>query len=225
MPRQLTFDLPVLTALGRDDFFVSPANSLAAAALDAPNGWPDRKMMLVGPEGSGKSHLAQIWAATQHGTVMTATALRDPVPALAAAVVIEDCDRIAGDRLAETKLFHLHNIVLAEGGQILFTARTPPNQWGLALPDLASRMEATATATLLPPDDVLLGAVLVKLFADRQIAPPSTLIPWLVTHMDRSFAAARRFVGTLDAMALAQGRPIGRTLAAEVLDSWDQDAQ
>ena len=86
-------------------------------------------------------------------------------------------------------------------------------------------MQATATAALLPPDDALLGAVLVKLFADRQIAPPSALIPWLVTRMDRSFAAARQLVSTIDAKALEQGRPIGRALAAEVLDSLDQDAQ
>ncbi|MFZ1727816.1 MAG: DnaA/Hda family protein [Albidovulum sp.] len=225
MPRQLTFDLPVLTALGRDDFFVSPANKLAVAALDTTRNWPDRKMMLIGPEGSGKSHLAQIWAATQRTLVMTAATLSDPVPARISAVVIEDCDRIAGDIRAETALFHLHNIVLADGGQILFTARIPPGQWGLTLPDLASRMQATATAALLPPDDALLGAVLVKLFADRQIAPPSALIPWLVTRMDRSFAAARQLVSTIDAKALEQGRPIGRALAAEVLDSLDQDAQ
>ena len=222
MPLQLTFDLPVRTALGRDDFYVSPANGLAVAALDTPENWPDRRMLLVGPEGSGKSHLAQIWAATQHGTVRAAATLCDPPPPPGSAVAIEDCDRIAGDRRAETALFHMHNMILAEGGKLLLTARTPPQHWELTLPDLASRMQSATTARLLSPDDALLGAVLVKLFADRQIAPSAALIPWLVSRMDRSFAAARDLVRTLDAQALAQGRPVN-TLAAEIDAGRDPD--
>lgn len=226
MPRQLTFDLPARPALGRADFFVSPANALALAALEAPGGWPAGKLLLIGPEGAGKSHLARVWAGAEAAEVVAASdlAARPTLPQ-ARAVVVEDADRIAGDRGAETALFHLHNLVLAEGGRLLITARSAPGRWPLVLPDLASRLQASATARLGPPDDALLAAVLVKLFADRQIAVPPTLIPWLVARMERSFAAADATVAALDAAALALGRPIGLALARSVLDSPDRERQ
>lgn len=214
---QLAFDLPVRPALGREDFFVSPANELALAALDAGD-WPQGKMLLIGPEGSGKSHLAHVWAGDRGARIVRAadlpgSDLPEPGP-----IVIEDADRIAGHAAAEVALFHLHNHILAAGAPLLVTARSAPRDWGIALPDLASRMQATATAQLLAPDDALLAAVLVKLFADRQLAVTPTLIPWLVSRMDRSFAAARRIVAELDALSLARGTAVTRALAAEVLD-------
>jgi len=221
MSRQLTFELPVRAAQGRDDFFVSPSNAEALAALDAPDGWPMGKCLLVGPDGSGKSHLAAVWAQT-HAARLTGAAelVGADMAALAQsrALVVEDADRIAGNQAGETALFHLHNLALASGARLLLTARSAPREWGLALADLASRMEATALARLQPPDDALLAAVLVKLFADRQIAAPPTLIAYLVTRIDRSFAAARAIVAALDARALAEGRPVGRALAADMLD-------
>ncbi|MCB2135178.1 MAG: chromosomal replication initiator DnaA [Rhodobacteraceae bacterium] len=225
MPRQLIFELPVRSALGRVDFFVSPANARAVASLDAPEDWPERKLILAGPEGSGKTHLVHVWAATHGARILDAGDLARMEPTAAQALVVEDADRIAGDRAAETALFHLHNLVLADGGYLLITTRQAPRQVGFALPDLASRMEASPLVTLDPPDDALLAAVLVKLFADRQITVPMSLIPWLVGRMDRSFAAAHRIVADIDALALATGRPIGRKIAAEVLDSARHDAQ
>ena len=221
MARQLTFDLPVRPALGRGDFFVSPANALAVAQIDAGD-WPGSKLLLIGPPGAGKSHLAQVWAGEMPAEVLEATALGDTPPD-ALAVVVEDADRIAGDRAAETRLFHLHNHVLAGGGRLLITAASAPGRWGLVLPDLASRMEATAVARLLPPDDALLAAVLVKHFADRQITVAPTLIPWLIRRMDRSFDAARALVADLDARALAKGGPVTQSIAREVLDSGRAD--
>ena len=217
MARQLAFDLPVRTALGREDFFVSPANALALAALDAPD-WPQPKMLLIGPEGAGKSHLAQVWAGETGADIVTAADLKDRPLATPAHTVVEDADRIAGDGAAETALFHLHNHLIAHDARLLITARRPARHWGLILPDLASRMEATATAELLPPDDALLSAVLVKLFDDRQIAVPPTVIRWIASRMERSFATARRLVAELDARSLARGGPVSRQLAAEVLD-------
>lgn len=226
MARQLTFDLPVRPALGRGDFFVSPANALALAALEAPGDWPAGKLMLIGPEGAGKSHLARVWANAEAAEVVAAADLATrPAPPQSRAVVVEDADRIAGMRTAETALFHLHNLVLAEGGQLLLTARTAPGRWPMVLPDLASRLQATATARLGPPDDALLAAVLAKLFADRQIRVPPALIPWLVARMDRSFAAADALVASLDAAALAAGRPISLALARSVLDRPGGDGQ
>lgn len=217
MSRQLTFDLPVRPALGREDFFIAPSNALAVAALDGGN-WPGSKMLLIGPEGAGKSHLAQVWAGTAGALVLDAEMLGSTLPD-PDALVVENADSIAGDLAAETSLFHLHNHMQARATPLLLTARSAPAFWGMVLPDLASRLQATAIATLLPPDDALLSAVLVKLFADRQLDVPATLIPWLVTRMDRSFGAARHIVAALDAAALARGGPVTRTLAAELLDS------
>lgn len=222
MPRQLAFSLPVREALGREDFFVSPANALALSAVDGWQGWPEGKLVLTGPEGAGKSHLAHVWASETGACVLQGDALEGFAPQTlgpAPRVVIEDADRVAGHAAAEVALFHLHNHVLASGGRLLLTARQAPNRWPVTLPDLASRMQATATAALEPPDDALLSAVLVKLFADRQITVPPALIPFLVARMERSLDAARQVVAALDARALAEGRAITRALAADLLDS------
>ena len=220
MPEQLAFPLPRLEARGREAFFVSPANALAVRQIEAWRAWPQGKLVLTGPEGSGKTHLAHVWAALAGARIVDALALAPAeIPDLAEGpVAVEDADRTAGHARAETALLHLHNLALANGQPILFTGRKPPAQWNLALPDLQSRMAATATAALEPPDDALLSAVLVKLFADRQIVPPPRLVDYCLKRMDRSFAAAQRLVAALDARALATGRPIGTTLAAEVLE-------
>ncbi|MPQ95365.1 DnaA/Hda family protein [Thioclava sp. JE_KL1] len=224
MAEQLTFPLHLRSAQGREDFFISPANALAVTTLDAPETWPLGRMILIGPEGAGKTHLATIWADEQGADILPARDLTEEMaPALVAkgATVIERAERIGADEAGQRALFHLHNLMQAEGGRLLLTARTPPRDWGMTLPDLISRMEATATVRITPPDDALLAAVLVKLFSDRQLTVPPNLIGWLVTRMDRSLATARKLVAALDRQALAQRRAITQRLAAEVLDSLD----
>ena len=224
MAEQLIFPLPIRSAQGREDFFVAPANALALSTLDAVASWPNGRMILIGPAGAGKSHLATIWAQEQQAETVFAADLTDAdAPRLVAqgAAVVEGADRLNGDRAREEALFHLHNLMQAERGKLLLTARTPPRDWGLRLPDLISRMEASASVRITPPDDALLAAVLVKLFADHQLAVAPTLIDWLVTRMDRSLSTARRLVIALDARALAEKRAITRPLAAQVLDSLD----
>ncbi len=220
MTTQLAFDLPARASLRREDFFISPANALALATLEA-GGWPAGKMLLTGPAGSGKTHLAHIWAAGSGATIMEGGSLAqaDIEARSLTPVVVEDAESVAGDARAETALFHLHNRLAERRLALLLTAATPPRDWGLRLPDLISRLQATAVTRLEAPDDALLSAVLVKLFADRQIAVAPTLIPWLMLRMDRSLAAARRLVAALDALALARGGPVTRQLAAELLDS------
>ena len=220
MTGQMTFDLPADARLTRADFCLSATNELALAAVDAWQNWPNRKMLLVGPEGAGKSHLAQIWAADANAILVPASELGcADIPTLAAhgKIAVEDAETLAGDPAAEAALFHLHNL-LATAGSLLITARTPPRDWGLMLPDLASRMQATPLTRLDPPDDALLTAVLAKLFADRQLAISGNLIPYLVVRMDRSIAAARAMVAALDARALSQHRAITRAMAGEILD-------
>ena len=241
MTRQLAFDLPVREAFLREDFFTSPANAAALAALAGGQSWPAGKMLLVGPAGSGKSHLAHIWAAEHGARLIDARDLVGAdLPALAAhgAVAVEDADRIAGDRAAETALFHLHNMLAQTGqtvtgqaamGRLLITATTPPRDWGLILADLQSRMQAASLTRIDPPDDALMSAVLIKLFSDRQIAVPPNLIPYLVQRIERSIDAARDVVAKLDGLGLALGRPVTRALAAAYmgpmvdLDSGDPD--
>ncbi len=225
MTRQLAFDLPHRAALGRDDFFVSAANAAAIAALDAWRGWPGLKTVLCGPPGSGKTHLAHVWAEETGAGIVPAESLAaiaqggPAMPDLARGpLVVEDCDRIAADAGGETALFHLHNLMAAGRQPLLLTAAGVPRDWGLALPDLASRVAAAPLARLAAPDDALLSAVLVKLFADRQLSVAPLVVAYLLTRMDRSFAAARSLVATLDAAALARGTPVTRPLAASVLD-------
>ncbi len=219
MTRQLTFDLPLPPHLGREDFVPSPANAPALAAIEGWRDWPGGRMLLTGPEGAGKTHLAAIWAGLTGAATLAARDLPGAdLPGLAAtgAVAVEDAERIAGDRAAETALFHLHNL-LAGTGALLVTADRPPRDWGLGLADLLSRLQAMPVARIDLPDDALLSAVLVKLFADRQVAVAPALIPWLVARMPRSIGAARALVAALDAAALAAGKPVTRALAAGVL--------
>ncbi|MEO0751790.1 MAG: chromosomal replication initiator DnaA [Pseudomonadota bacterium] len=220
MPEQLSFDLPVRTAFGRDDFFVSPANAHAVAMIESWEGWPARKLMLVGPLGSGKTHLSHVWAHLSGAQILAAADLaQSDIARLATGpIALEDCDQIAGSPRAENALFHLHNLALAEGHTLLFTAATAPADWPLDLPDLASRMQATPSIHITAPDDALLGALLMKLFADRQLSPTPATLPYLVARIDRSFEAAAHCVDALDAAAMDTRRPITPRLAAEVLD-------
>jgi len=182
---------------------------------------PARKLVLSGPASAGKTHLAHVWAALSGARIIAAYDLTDQnIPALAAGnVAVEDVDGIAGDAATERTLFHLHNLTLAEGNSLLFTGSVPANFWGLQLPDLASRMNATTLATLEPPDDSLLAAVLMKLFADRQLSPTPETIPYLTRRIDRSFVAAELIVARIDEASLDAGRAITRSLAARVLDN------
>lgn len=220
MSSQLSFDLPFRPALGREDFFVSSANAEAVRLIETWEHWPHSKLILTGPGGSGKTHLTQVWAALCGARILAARDLpvADIAGLAARSVAVEDADRIAGDPEAEEALFHLHNLTLAEGNALLLTGRRAPGLWAIHLPDLASRMQGTMLAHLHAPDDALLAAVLTKLLADRQIAPTPDTVPYLVRRMERSFDTARRIVSALDKQALAEGRPVSRALAAEVLD-------
>jgi chromosomal replication initiation ATPase DnaA len=216
MGRQLSLDLPLPGAGSGDaDFCVSPSNQAAVTLVTDDSLWPRGKLILAGPPGSGKSHLAGLWAARAGAVTVRAEAWSDP-PRGARAVLVEGADTIGGR--TEEALFHLHNRLQAAEGRLLLTARKPPGAWSLILPDLASRMQATALAVLGDPDDRLFPALLAKLFADRQIVPAPDLIPWLVRRLERTHRAAIAAVAALDRASLEQGREVNRPLASAVLD-------
>ncbi len=217
MADQLTFDWPSGVALGPADFFVAEANAQAAAMLAAPESWPERKLVVVGPAGCGKSHLARIFQFETDAALLRARAMKPGFATSADCVVVEDMEHLPQE--AEETLFHLHNNLRASGRTLLMTARTPPSRWPLKLPDLRSRMEAATIVQIADPDDALLSALIMKLFADRQIMPKPDLVSYLVKRIERSFAAASDIVRRLDETALADGRSINRALAAELLDN------
>lgn len=216
-PRQLALALDHTENLTRDDFLAGPSNAAALAMLESWPDWPNRVMALAGPGGSGKSHLAAIWAAQSGARFLSARALPEthlPAALATGALVIED---IAEDGLDERALFHLLNLARQDDAWLLLTARTPPTQWKLGLADLASRLRAVPCSTLAAPDDALLRAVIVKLFADRQLAVDEALVGYLASRIERSFAAARAAVALLDQEALRRKRPVNRALAADLL--------
>lgn len=214
--RQLALDLAHAESMARDDFLEGPPN---AAALGMIERWPDWAMpvlAMIGPEGAGKSHLAAIWAEQAGARFLSGRALREtslPAALATGALVIED---LGSGEFDERSLFHLLNLAREEEAYVLLTARTVPAGWNVSIADLMSRLRAVPIVTLAPPDDPLLRAVLVKLFADRQLQVDENLVTYLASHLERSFAAAKDAVARLDAEALRRRRPVTRALAAEM---------
>ncbi len=217
VPRQLALALPHEESFAREDFLTGRPNAAALAMVERWPDWPDRALLLIGPEGAGKSHLAAIWADLAGARRVSARALGSSnlMGTIATgALVVED----APARLDERALFHLLNLMREEEAFLLITARTAPSSWDVALPDLASRLRAIPSVSLSSPDDALLRALLLKLFADRQLAVDESLVGYLATRIERSFAAARAVVEALDGEALRLKRPVTRVLAAGVLN-------
>jgi chromosomal replication initiation ATPase DnaA len=216
-PRQLALALDHAESFAREDFLSGPCNAAALARIDRWPDWPGPLLALVGPEGAGKSHLAAIWAGAAGARFLAARSLATallPAALTTGALVVED---IAPGQFDERALFHLLNLAHEEQAFVLLTARTPPAGWRLAIADLASRLKALPVAALTAPDDVVLRGVLVKLFADRQLAVDESLIGFLVKRIERSIGAARAVVAELDREAMRQQRPLTRALAAEML--------
>jgi chromosomal replication initiation ATPase DnaA len=206
--RQLRLELDRVLRPSREDFVVSAANADAVRLLDGWPAWPGGVLALVGPPGSGKSHLAAAWTERAGASRWDGVGLPD------GPTLVEDADRA----LAGEPLFHLLNGA-AHGGGLLLTARTRPSTWTAALPDLRSRLNALVVAELDEPDDAVLSGVLTRLFAERSIRPPEDLIPYLIRRIERSVPHARAVVARLDDEAAALHRPVTRALAREVLEA------
>jgi chromosomal replication initiation ATPase DnaA len=215
-PTQLALALDHAESLAREDFLSGPSNAAALALIERWPDWPSRTVLLRGPEGSGKSHLAAIWARQSGARTLSPRALDGaevPVALATGALVLEN---LAEGRFDEAALFHLLNLAREERAHVLITARSAPTTWPIAVPDLASRLRALPVVALAPPDDALLRAVIVKLFADRQLAVDEALVSFLAHRIERSFAAVRAAVARLDREALRLHRPVTRALAVEL---------
>lgn len=216
-PRQLALALDHAESFAREDFLSGPSNAAALAWIERWPDWPARMMVLVGPEGAGKSHLAAIWAEVAGARRVAARSIDAaglPAAFATGALVLED---LAPGRFDERALFHLLNFAREERAFLLMTSRSAPASWTLSVPDLASRLRAVPTVELAMPDDALLRAIIVKLFADRQLAVEESLVAFLATRIERSFAGAYGAVEALDREALRRQRPVTRALAGELL--------
>ena len=216
-PRQLAFVLPHAESLTRDNFLEGAANEAALALIESWPDWPNRIMLLVGEEGSGKSHLAAIWAERSGARSTSAHALTTasvPVALATGALVVEDLRRADFD---ERALFHLLNLAREHEAFVLITSRMAPSVFDVELRDLRSRLRAVPVVSVSPPDDQLFRALIVKFCADRQLTIDETVVSYLANRIERSYAAARQAVELLDSEALRQGRPVTRALAAELL--------
>jgi chromosomal replication initiation ATPase DnaA len=216
-PRQLALALPHTERLTRDDFLEGPSNATALALIDSWPDWPNRIMLLVGPEGCGKSHLAAIWAEHAGARVVSAHLLTEaavPEALTTGALVIED---IVAGRFDERALFHLMNMAREDGAYVLMTARAAPAGSAIALRDLDSRLRAVPVVAVAAPDDRLFRALIVKFCADRQMSVDQSVVSYLATRIERSVVAARQAVAQLDAESLRLRRPVTRALAADVL--------
>lgn len=222
MTTQLPLSLGHRPALGDNDFLVAPCNQDAVAWLDRWPDWPGPALAIHGPARCGKTHLAQVWQARSGACLiapdhLTTYGLPDALDGVSASVIDD-----VSDRIDERALLHLHNLLSERGGHLLLTSREPPARWPLAIADLRSRMNAAPAVSVGRPDDALIGAVLIKLFTDRQLHVGSEVIGFLLARIERSFAAAHRAVALLDETALAGHRRITVPLAREVVDRLEE---
>ncbi len=217
--RQLLLELGGRASLDDADLIVTPANAEIARLIDAWPEWSAPLAVIIGPPGSGKTHFATVWQSKSGARALADP--RAPLPAdLRAAEAGQPvlCDGLSPEALDETALFHLINAVRSGDGTMLLTTHSAPAQWSLRTPDLASRLRAATVAHLQMPDDALVRAVAIKLFADRQVTIDPAVIDYMVPRIERSLATLGRIVDRLDRAALARQSRITKPMVAAVLD-------
>lgn len=218
---QLPLELGHRPSLDGEDFLVASSNEAAVAWLDRWPAWPAPALAIYGPPGCGKTHLAHVWQARSGAVFVDPQRLAEAEPpqllGAARACVLDGVGRDRLGALDERRLLHLYNLLAERGGHLLLCAEEAPARWPITLADLRSRLSAIPAVRVDPPDDALIGALLVKLFNDRQLAVGSDVIGYLCTHMERSFDAARSMVAAIDRAALAARRRVTVPLVRELL--------
>ena len=220
---QLTLGFNHRQAFGGEDFLVAPPNLEAVRRLDSWPNWPGTVLVISGPAGSGKTHLAKVFQTMSQAYCVTSVDLLESHPSYylgdAPAAILEDADIISNEKSGNLQeaILHLHNYLNESGRQLLMTAKQPPARWGLILKDLSSRLNIAAQANIGAPDDALIAAVLVKQFQDRQLKIDEDVIFFVLSRMERSFEAARCIVHAIDKLALKEKRKITVPLVRKVL--------
>ena len=217
-------ELPHRPAMGRDDFLIADSNRAAVDMIDSWPDWPAPILFLVGPEGSGKSHLAAIWQSAAGASQAICSQMTvETVPEMmrSGALLLEDC---VEPQRNERALFHLFNYVREQSGHVLVVTEELPAYWKVDLPDLRSRLRAAPVITVDEPDDALLRAVLAKLFQDRQISVEENVLGYMIVRMERSMRAARDLVEEIDRQALAAKAPVTRTFVARLMSGMASEA-
>ncbi len=215
--RQFVLTLPHAPSFARDDFLPAPSNAAALGLVESWPDWPAPLMLLNGPAGAGKSHLAAIFAARTGGVLIDGAQLGETDPEAATRAPALALDDAEAGLTGETVFFHLLNFARARGVAVLMTAKAAPSLWGVRTPDLLSRLRLAPVIGIAPPEPPLIEAAMTKMFADRQLSVEPSLVAYISRRLDRSLGAARSLVDALDAEALAQGAKVTRAMAAALL--------
>ncbi|MFZ2101655.1 MAG: DnaA/Hda family protein [Oricola sp.] len=218
---QLLLDIGLSGSMSRDDLIVTRSNRDAVMLIESWPNWPGPAVVVAGPPGSGKTHLATIWAGMAHARACDPQALSDADLDAAQSGQALLLDGIEPGGFDENVLFHIMNAVRANGGSLLMTSAHWPGAWNVSTPDLRSRIQAATTVEIAEPDDDLLVGVMAKLFADRQISVDLSVIRYLAGRIERSLASARAIVDGLDKASLARKTRITRSFAAAFVREYD----
>lgn len=217
-PRQMALDLVYNPQMGRADFILTSENIKLLQHLDAWQGWEGKATILIGPKGCGKTHLATIWAESAKAPIIELNQVDSALLTDLAQSFTLCCENVISGSFSETDVFHLLNLLRARGGALLITSQTHPSEWGVSLPDLASRLRAIPVLEMGEPDEVLLEQLIIKLFADRQLEVSPDVARYLAVRMERSAHFAHALVEAIDKQALAARAKVTKQLAGRVLN-------